>query len=220
MASVCLIYSIFVQTLDTAVLALTATQPSPYAGAMRWDSLFNDMESQFAEGDRLSLEAEVTERARIETASVHLADRLRGSLGDHVAVHLVSGTVFEGTLSHAGADALVLNEARHQVLVPYAAAARYVGLGRLSVAESSEVRRGIGLSNALRGLARDRAELAVTLRGGSAQVSGLLGVIDRVGRDFFDLASVSGGEPRRGSQVKQVSTIPFGALSAIRSPRT
>ncbi|MBT2531867.1 hypothetical protein J7E83_06965 [Arthrobacter sp. ISL-48] len=187
---------------------------------MRWDSLFNDMESQFAEGDRLSLEAEVTERARIETAAVHLADRLRGSLGAHVAVHLACRTVFEGTLSHAGADALVLNEARHQVLIPYAAAARYVGLGRLSVGEPSVVRRGIGLSHALRGLARDRAQLTVTLRGGSAQDSGLLGVIDRVGRDFFDLASLSVGEARRASQVKQVSSIPFGALGAIRSPRT
>jgi hypothetical protein len=187
---------------------------------MRWDALFNDMESQFAEGDRLSVEAEVTERARIEAASVPLADRLRGSLGAHVAVYLIGGTVFEGTLSHAGADAVVLNEARHQVLIPYAAAARYVGLGRLSVGEPSVVRRGIGLSNALRGLARDRAELAVTLRGGSGRDSGLLGVIDRVGRDFFDLAVVSGGEVRRASQVKQVSTIPFGALGAIRSPRT
>jgi hypothetical protein len=187
---------------------------------MRWDALFNDMESQFAEGDRLSLEAEVTERARIETASVHLADRLRGSLGAQVAVHLVCGTAFEGTLSHAGADALVLNEGRHQVLIPYAAAARYAGLGRLSVGEPSAVRRGIGLSNALRGMARDRAELAVTLRGGYGLDAALLGVIDRVGKDFFDLAAVSGGEARRASQVKQVSTIPFGALGAIRSPWT
>ncbi|HEY8700399.1 MAG TPA: hypothetical protein VIM08_05455 [Arthrobacter sp.] len=186
---------------------------------MRWDALFNDMESQFAEGDRLSLETEITERARIETATVYLADRLRGAVGSQVAVHIVGGTVFEGTLSHAGADALVLNEARHQVLIPYAAAARYAGLGRLSVGEPSGVRRGIGLANALRGLARDRAELAVTLRDGSVLGSGLAGVIDRVGRDFFDLAAVSAGEVRRASQVGQVSTIPFCALAAVRSAR-
>lgn len=201
-------------------IELTVAGPPSYADAMRWDALFSDMEAEFAEGDRLSLEAEVTERARIETASVHLADRLRGSLGAHVAVQLESGTVFEGTLRHAGADALVLNELRHQVLIPYAAAVRYTGLGRLSVSEPSKVRRSIGLSNALRGLARDRAELAVTLRSGTRQDTGLLGVIDRVGRDFFDLAAVSAGEVRRASQVRQVSTIPFGALGAIRSPRT
>ncbi|MDI3279739.1 hypothetical protein QK292_19565, partial [Arthrobacter sp. AL08] len=83
----------------------------------RWDALFSDMEAQFAEGERLGLDAEISERARAETASVALADRLRGSLESHVAVHLVCGRVFEGTLSHAGADALVLNEMRHQVLI-------------------------------------------------------------------------------------------------------
>lgn len=187
---------------------------------MRWDALFSDIESQFAEGDRLSMEAEITERARIETACIGLVDRLRGSHGSHVAVYLASGNVFEGSLSHAGADALVLNEERHQVLIPYEAVARYVGLGRLSVGEPSQVRRSIGLSNALRSLARDRSELVVTLRGGSDRDTGLVGVIDRVGRDFFDLASVRGGEVRRPSHVSQVSTIPFGALGALRSPRT
>lgn len=198
---------------------LTTTHAPPYAGAMRWDALFNDMESQFAEGDMLFLEAEVTERARIETANIQLADRLRGSLGAVVAVHLVCGKVFQGALSHAGADALVVNEARHQVLIPYAAVSRYVGLGRLSLNEPSKVRRGIGLSNALRVLSRDRTELSVTLEGGSGRDSGLTGVIDRVGRDYFDFASVGDGEVRRASQVKHVSTIPFGALCAIRSAR-
>ncbi|HEY8752266.1 MAG TPA: hypothetical protein VIM40_01255 [Arthrobacter sp.] len=184
---------------------------------MRWDALFSDMEAQFAEGGRLAVEAEISERARVEIASVALADRLRGSLNSHVAVHLVGGRIFEGTLSHAGADALVLNEARHQILIPYGAVARYAGLGRLSVAETSQVRRRIGLSRALRGLARDRVELAVTLRYVPESDSGLAGVIDRVGSDFFDLALVTHGEARRASQVRQVATVPFEALGAIRS---
>jgi len=184
---------------------------------MRWDALFSDMEAQFAEGDRLAVEAEISERARVETASIALADRLRGSLNSHVAVHLVGGRIFEGTLSHAGADALVLNETRHQILIPYGAVARYAGLGRVSVAETSQVRRRIGLSRALRGLARDRTELAVTLRYVPETDSGLAGVIDRVGSDFFDLALVSPGEARRASQVRQVATVPFEALGAIRS---
>lgn len=184
---------------------------------MRWDALFSDMEAQFAEGERLALDAEISERARAETASVALADRLRGSLDSHVAVHLVCGRVFEGTLSHAGADALVLNEMRHQVLIPYGAVASYAGLGRVSVAETSQVRRRIGLAHALRGLARDRAELAVTLRHAPERGSGLAGVIDRVGSDFLDLALVTPGESRRASQVRQVATIPFAALGALRS---
>ncbi len=184
---------------------------------MRWDALFNDLEAQIAEGDRLAIETEISERARSETALVALADRLRGSLSAQILVSLTCGRTFEGALSHAGAEALVLNEARHQVLIPYAAVARYTGLGRVSVSEPSLVRQRIGLSSALRGLARDRTELAVTLRRPPETGNGLTGVIDRVGSDFFDLAMVSPGEARRASQVRQVATIPFAALSAVRS---
>lgn len=192
-------------------------KPHPTLGRMRWDALFSDIEAQFAEGERLAVDAEISERARVETASVALADRLRGSLSSHVSAYLTCGRVFEGTLSHAGADALVLNELRHQVLIPYGAVARYSGLGRVSVAETSSVRRRIGLAHALRGLARDRTGLAVTLRHVPERESGLAGVIDRVGSDFFDLALVTPGEARRASQVRQVATVPFEALGAIRS---
>ncbi|WP_426225452.1 hypothetical protein [Pseudarthrobacter sp. DSP2-3-2b1] len=184
---------------------------------MRWDALFDDMEAQFAEGDRLAIEAEISERARVEGAAIVLVDRLRGSVSSQVIVHLLCGKTFEGTLSHAGAEALVLNEARHQVLIPYGAVARYSGLGRVSIAEPSQVRRRIGLASALRGLGRDRAELEVTVRSGPEQANGLTGVIDRVGNDFFDMALVNPGEARRASSVRQVATIPFQALGAIRS---
>jgi hypothetical protein len=186
---------------------------------MRWDALFSDMEAQFAEGGKLALEGEISERARVEAASVALADRLRGGLGNLVAVHLVCGRTFEGRLSHAGADALVLDEGQHQVMVPYAAVARYAGLGRTSEAEPSQVRRRIGLAHALRGLARDRAAVAVILRHVPVKDSGLTGVIDRVGSDFVDLALVSQGEERRAAQVRLVTTIPFESLGAIRSRR-
>lgn len=191
-----------------------------YAWPMRWDALFTDMESQFAESGTLAVEAEISERSRMETASVILVDRLRGSVDSHVAVHLLCGRIFEGTLSHAGADALVLNEARHQVLIPYGAVARYSGLGRLSLAEPSPVRRRVGLSKALRGMARDRAGLSVTLRSGPSGHNVLTGVIDRVGSDFFDLALVGQGEVRRTGHVLDVATIPFGSLGAIRSLRS
>ncbi|WP_426996352.1 hypothetical protein [Pseudarthrobacter sp. N5] len=187
---------------------------------MRWDALFDDMEAQFAAGDRLELESEVSERARVDAASIDLADRLRGSLGRRIGVHLASGSTFEGTLSHAGADALVLNEELHQVLIPYASAARYVGLGRFSIGEPSQVRRTLGLARELRGLARDRSGLTVLLARGSAGEAAFTGVIDRVGRDFFDLAMTQPGEVRRSGNVSQISTVPFGALAALRSLRS
>lgn len=187
---------------------------------MRWDALFADLETQMAAIERLDLDAEVTERTRAEAAAVELADRLRGSLGLLIVVQLASGSTVEGTLSHAGSQALVLDEPLHQVLVPYAAAVRYRGLSRLAVPEPSRVRQRLGLASALRGLARDRAALAVLLTGGSAGETVLHGVIDRVGRDHLDLAVTGDGEDRRTANVRQVATIPFGALAGIRSART
>jgi hypothetical protein len=184
---------------------------------MRWDALFGDMEAQFAEGTELSIEAEISERARAEAASVALADRLRGGLGSQLTVHLHGGRTFEGILSHAGADALVLDEARHQVLIPYASVGHYAGLGRISLAEPSQVRRRIGLAHTLRSLARNRSGVAVLLRHSPADSSGLIGVIDRVGADFFDLAQVGPGEARRAALVRQVATVPFESLGAVRS---
>ena len=188
---------------------------------MRWDALFNDLESQFTEADRLALDAEINERARAraEMVSLELADRLRGVLGCRLTVYLASGESFSGMLVHAGGDALVLNEGQHQTLIPYAAAARYMGLGRFSTTETSSVRRKLGLSHALRSMARDRAVLSV-LVGSTSGSARLAGVIDRVGKDYLDLAVVNPGEVRRSHQVSHVATIPFAALAAITSPRT
>lgn len=199
---------------------MTGEEGLAYAGAMRWDALFADLETQMAAGQRLDLDAEIMERTRTEEASVELADRLRGSLGRRIVVQLASGSTFEGTLSHAGSQALVLDEPRHQVLVPYASAVRYLGLSRLAVTEPSRVRQRLGLGSALRGLARDRAGLSVLTAGGPTGETTLFGVIDRVGRDYLDLAVTREGEERRAANVRQVATIPFAALAGIRSART
>jgi hypothetical protein len=187
---------------------------------MRWTALFEDMEAQLVEAETLALESEVSERSRADAGSVGLADRLRGSLGGSIAVHLVSGSTFAGTLSHVGAESLVLDEVAHQVLVPLAAVSHYGGIGRVAVFESSAVRSKIGLASALRGLARDRAPLTVLLAKGDSGEQRLTGVIDRVGRDFIDLAVTPLGEARRASGILDVATVTFGALRALRSMRS
>jgi hypothetical protein len=183
---------------------------------MRWDALFDDMEAQLAARQRLDFEAEVTERALVDSAGIELADRLRGSLGLGIRVHLSSGPAFEGVLSHAGSEALVLDEPHHQVLIPYAAAAQYVGLSRVAVSEPSTVRRRLGLGSALRGLARNRARVSILLSHGRAETA-LHGVIDTVGRDFVDLLMAPEGEDRRPASARQVVSVPFRALAGIRS---
>ncbi|KIC68423.1 hypothetical protein AB0284_01230 [Pseudarthrobacter phenanthrenivorans] len=183
---------------------------------MRWDALFNDMESQLAEADRLALETEVNDRARAEMVGLPLEDRLRATIGCRIGVHLLCGDSIQGELLHAGADALVLDAGRHQVLIPYWAAARYTGLGRHMRAENSRVRRSLGFAHSLRSLARDRSELVVTI-GGGAGMTRLAGVIDRVGSDYLDLAAVVPGEARRSGSVGQVSAIPFSVVAMVRS---
>jgi hypothetical protein len=183
---------------------------------MRWDALFNDMESQLAEADRLALETEVNDRARAEMVGLPLEDRLRATIGCRIGVHLLCGDSIQGELLHAGADALVLDAGRHQVLIPYWAAARYTGLGRHTRAENSRVRRSLGFAHSLRSLSRDRSELVVTI-GGGAGMTRLAGVIDRVGSDYLDLAAVVPGEARRSGSVGQVSAIPFSVVAMVRS---
>lgn len=185
---------------------------------MRWEALFDDMESQFAEADRLALDAEVNERTRAELVNQQLEDRLRAALGYRIGIHLSCGESVHGEVMHVGADALLLNEEHQQVLIPFNAAARYVGLGRSIHAETSPVRRSIGLAHSLRCLARDRAELSVSMGGGAGIVT-LYGVIDRVGKDYIDLATLNPGEVRRSRNVGQVSTIPFTALAMLRSSK-
>jgi hypothetical protein len=180
---------------------------------MRWDALFDDMEAQLAARQQLDFEAEIAERALVDAAGVELADRLG------IRVHLTSGSAFEGVLSHAGSEALVLDEPHHQVLVPYAAAVHYVGLSRLAVPERSKVRQRLGLGSALRGLARSRARVTILVSRGPVETA-FHGVIDTVGRDFLDLAVPREGGGRRPANDRQAVTIPFGALAGIRSVST
>lgn len=201
-----------------AGLWIDASCGRTYAGRMRWDALFEDLEAQLAAGGRLDLDAEVAERARADTAGVELADRLRGSLGLPIGIHLGSGTRLEGILRHVGSESLLLEEPRHQVLIPQSSALRYSGLSRFAVTEQSPVRRRLGLASSLRALARDRAGLTVVVARGSSE-SVLHGVIDRVGRDFLDLAVTLAGEERRAANVRETATIPFPALACLRSSR-
>jgi hypothetical protein len=42
------------------------------------------------------------------------------------------------------------------------------------------------------------------------------GTIDRVGRDFLDLAEHAVDDARRAESVRSVRTVPFGAVVAVR----
>ena len=53
---------------------------------MRWDALFADLEARAHGEHAAELVAEVADRTRIETASLHLVDRLRPAQGHRLVV--------------------------------------------------------------------------------------------------------------------------------------
>jgi hypothetical protein len=90
-----------------------------------------------------------------------------------------------------------------------------VGVRRHSAAPGSEgaVTARLTLSYALRGIARERADVSLVLVDGSRRT----GTLDRVGADFCELAEVAPGELRRSSSVTGIVVVPFSALSIVHS---
>jgi len=184
---------------------------------MRWDSLFNDLEAQFLAERALERETEITERARVELATIQLTDRLRALGAAKVKVVLSGGATLLGVVTHVGGEWLVLTEGVRQWLVPFSSVLSYQGLGRYAQKASPRLQSPLGMATALRALARDRASVIVHLGALANGGLELRGVIDRVGRDHFDVAVVQDGEVRRPGNVASVVTVPFGSLVALSS---
>lgn len=182
---------------------------------MRWKALFDDLEAQWDAAQAAELVGEVSDRTRREQALLRMADRLRTAVGRPLSVTVVGGVV-RGRLVDAGSDWLLLEEATgHELLVPVAAVLGMVGLGGRSAGPGSEgaVAKRLGLSWALRGLARSRAGVSLQLVDGSV----VTGTLDRVGADHLELAEHGVGEPRRAADVHQVRLVPLAALSVVRT---
>ncbi|WP_237740683.1 hypothetical protein [Crystallibacter crystallopoietes] len=177
------------------------------------------MEAQLHAAGQLGLEADVNEIARAAQAEIPLGDRLRGQLGRDVRVVVPGGSAFAGTLGHVGSSWLVLQDPVRSVLVPLHGIQMIEGLGRHSICEVSAGARRLGLGSAFRALARDRAEVVLYFAAGSVPTM-VTGIIDRVGRDFLELAAVPSGEARRASNVQAVYAVPFAAVAAVASVRS
>lgn len=182
---------------------------------MRWESLFADLESQMEELESSELAAEVADRTRREIARFHLVDRLRPAFGHPVTVSTLGGGHVAGKVAGVGADWMLVTEDRlHESLLPLAAITGITGLGTMSAAPGSEgqVAAKLTLSYALRGIARDRAYVAVAMRDGSM----VTGTIDRVGADFFEMAEHGPYDVRRRGEVKGIRTVPFSGVAFVR----
>jgi hypothetical protein len=185
---------------------------------MRWDGLFGDLEAQADQLERAERATEIDERIRIELTLVTLVDRLRPAIGTLLKLRCHADVSLTGTLSRVGPDWLLLDEGgNREVVVAITAIVTVSGLGRRSSQPSVEgsVLSRLALGHVLRGIARDRSAVHISLRDGGV----LDGTIDRVGSDFAELAVHGAGELRRRSDVREVVVLPMAALIAVHRVR-
>ena len=196
--------------------------------AMRWDRLFDDLQSQMdAEGQR-ELDLEVSDRTRRERAQVGLHERLIAHRGHHVELRLVAGVLVSGNVADAGSDWLLVDDPGHRgnggdrgglapfgaSLIPFGAIVAITGLGtRAAAGAGVATAKRFGLGYALRGLSRDRSVVSLTDVSGSVTT----GTIDAVGADALDLSEHPADVARRAANVLARRVIPFSAIVVVRN---
>ena len=85
------------------------------------------------------------------------------------------------------------------------------GSARSRRPRGGQVFRRLGLTAALRAIARDRAAVSVGLVDGTV----VSGTLDRVGLDFVEISEHAVGDPRRPGQVSAVRTVAHTGLARI-----
>ncbi|MDQ1553995.1 MAG: hypothetical protein QOK46_1073 [Microbacteriaceae bacterium] len=202
---------------------------------MRWDNLFDDLESQLEQeltAEEIDLQAE---EERLRLARMSIQDRvfaIYGSMGaaegSAIRLLLKSGETISVRPAAFGKDwfsaDLVDDARRHsQCVVPIHAIAALVltreqvaqSLGESAASGSTASPRGISarlnLAFVLRDLCRRRRSLELHLPG-----SVLHGTIDRVGRDHLDLAVHEPGTARRENEVTHYRLVPFEQVLFVR----
>jgi len=199
---------------------------------MRWDELFDDLESQLEQeltAEEIDLEAE---EERLRLGRLTIRDRLaavrEGEDPAHrprVVVTLTGGlrvVVHPATIGRDWFSADVIDDSSRtvQCLIPLAAV---IGLtlpaDRVSQSlrapgrevEHPSLPARLGLTFVLRDLCRRRRAVDLVLVSGEMH-----GTIDRVGRDHFDLAVHERGVQRRRSAVIETRIIPLDAVVLVR----
>ncbi len=197
---------------------------------MRWDKLFEDLESQLEQeltAEELDLEAE---EERLRLGRLSLRERLLALRGSGAAsagplgITLASGARLTVRMFNCGRDwfsaDLIDDSSRHaQCIVPMGALSG-ISLTRTQVATSltpadesatEPLSARLSLSFVLRDLCRRRRPVDLALMTGDYH-----GTIDRVGRDHIDVALHERGRSRRDTEVREFRTVPLAAVQLIR----
>ena len=195
---------------------------------MRWDLLFDDLESQLDREQRDEERALAIEDERLRLGRLTLRDRLTAVSratedGDAIVrVELHGGVVMALRPLAVGrdwmsAESRVADRRSRQCVVPLAAIAAVLpSRSQLDpslepVPESSaRLAERIGLSFVLRDLCRRRAPVRLTTVDGMVH-----GTLDRVARDHVDLALHEPGSLRREREIQGYRIVPLARLLLI-----
>jgi hypothetical protein len=198
---------------------------------MRWDNLFDDLESQLEQeitAEEVDLQAE---EERLRLARLGVRDRLRSlSLGSAMddrilRLALAGGSRVSVAPTTFGRDwvagELIEESGRRPQCIVALDAIDGVTLTRSEVLESLDgtgteepagaLSARLGLQFVLRDLCRRRQAVDLWLRDGRTH-----GTIDRVGRDHIDLAAHEVGTARRDSAVTEYRIVRLGQIVLVR----
>jgi len=197
---------------------------------MRWDDLFDDLESQLEqelgaeEGDVLA------EEERLRLGRLALRDRLLAMTrpadgpGEQLRLSLRDGSTVTVAVGSIGRDWLVgelIGARRGSCVVPLSAVSALLPtpeqLARSVATEPAAepaiaLSARLGLAFVLRDLCRRRAAVDLSTASGER----VHGTIDRVGRDHLDVAEHEPGVPRRAASVGRIRILPFTELLLLR----
>lgn len=180
-----------------------------------WRDHLADLEAALDSAARADLAAEVADRTRREIGEVDLAARLRAARGTLLGLRVRGLGAVNAWLVAEGPDWVEVRPepdgpptpragVRPGLLVSAAAIVTVTGLPSRARPASGGVQGRLDLRYRLRGLARDRAWVRLTLVDGTT----VRGVAGGVGRDWWELAA----EPRGA----QLQTVALSALAAVQ----
>ena len=200
---------------------------------MRWDSLFDDLESQLEReisAEEIDLDAE---QERVRLGQLSLRDRLV-ALQEVSASSLSLGVILSNGMRLQLAPVMIGRDwfsadvqqdliAPRQCIIPIPAVSSLSlvpsqasaslaggGTGEAATGHPALAAR-LGLAFVLRDLCRRRRSVEVL-----TAAAPLRGTIDRVGRDHLDLALHEPGSPRRASEVSELRLVPFATVLMVK----
>lgn len=181
---------------------------------MRWDELFEDLESQLAFEAQAALEVDVAEFTRGQWAEISMADRLRASIGKPLRVGVGTAGIQHFDLKTVGPEVLGGLDHNGALLIVLQAVTSVETILQGARQPTSKLRQGPSLRSVLRTLARRRAAVSLIGYTGALLAEG---TIDRVGSDYLEMALHPRDELRRRNEIIGSRMIPFSAVAMIRS---